>query len=73
VGDAAFQQKCMARIEEFRERGKTIVYVSHAMATVKQLCTRALLLHEGVLLADGTPDEIFDRYNEILHQPVGAT
>jgi len=72
VGDSAFQQKCIARIEDFRERGKTIVYVSHAAVTVKQLCTRALLIHEGALLADGTPDEIFDRYNDILHQPVGA-
>lgn len=72
VGDAAFSQKCMARIEDFRERGKTIVYVSHAMATVKQLCTRALLIHEGVLLADGSPDEIYDKYNELLHQSVGA-
>ena len=72
VGDAAFQEKCMARIEDFHRRGKTIVYVSHAMATVKQLCTRALLLHEGVLLADGMPDEVFERYNEVLHQSTGA-
>jgi len=73
VGDAAFQQKCMARIEDFRDRGKTIVYVSHSMASVKQLCNRALLVHEGTLLADGPTDEVFERYDEILHQPVGVT
>ena len=67
VGDAAFQQKCMARIEDFRNRGKTIVYVSHAMATVRQLCHRALLIHEGRLITDGTPDEVYERYDEILH------
>ncbi len=72
VGDAAFQEKCMTRIEDFHRRGKTIVYVSHSMATVKELCTRAILLHQGVLLADGRPDEVFERYNEVLHQSIGA-
>jgi len=67
VGDAAFQQKCMARIEDFHRRGKTIVYVSHSMQSVKKLCTRAILLHEGVMVADGAPDLIFEKYNEILY------
>ena len=71
VGDAAFQQKCLARIDEFRRR-KTIVYVSHAAATVRGLCSRALLLHEGVLVADGPPDQVIARYEELLQQPVGA-
>jgi ABC-type polysaccharide/polyol phosphate transport system ATPase subunit len=71
VGDAAFQQKCLARIDEFRRR-KTIVYVSHSAASVRELCTRALLLHEGVLVADGPPDQVIARYEEILQQPVGA-
>ncbi|MBN2318026.1 MAG: ABC transporter ATP-binding protein [Acidobacteria bacterium] len=66
VGDAGFRKKCSARISDFHKRGKTIVYVSHAMDSVKQLCTRAILLHEGVLVADGTPDEIADKYTEIL-------
>ena len=69
VGDAGFQQKCLARIEDFRRHGKTIVYVSHSAATVSQLCTRALLLHEGVLLADGPPDQVLARYEDVLHQP----
>jgi ABC-type polysaccharide/polyol phosphate transport system ATPase subunit len=73
VGDAAFQKKCMERIEEFQRRGKTIVYVSHAMESVKRLCTRAILLHEGALIADGKPDYIYDRYNEILYQPAAKT
>jgi lipopolysaccharide transport system ATP-binding protein len=72
VGDVAFQQKCLARIDDFRRR-KTIVYVSHSATSVRQLCDRALLLHEGVLLADGPPDEVLAAYGEILHQPVGAT
>jgi len=71
VGDAAFQQKCLARIDEFRRR-KTIVYVSHSAASVRQLCSRALLLHGGVLLADGRPDDVMARYEELLQQPVEA-
>lgn len=69
VGDVAFQQKCMARIEEFRRR-KTIVYVSHSAASVRELCTRALLLHEGVLVADGPPDRVLAEYNELLQHAV---
>jgi ABC-type polysaccharide/polyol phosphate transport system ATPase subunit len=70
VGDAAFQQKCMERIEDFHRRGKTIVYVSHVKESVKRFCTRAILLHEGSLIADGAPDEVFERYDEILYKPV---
>jgi ABC-type polysaccharide/polyol phosphate transport system ATPase subunit len=66
VGDEAFQQKCMERINDFRRRGKTIVFVSHSMPAVKQLCTRALLLNEGMLIADGPPDAIYQRYTEIM-------
>ncbi len=72
VGDAAFQEKCMARIDDFRRRGKTIVFVSHNMDAVRGICRRALLIHEGNLLADGPPDEVAARYEELLHQTVGA-
>jgi ABC-type polysaccharide/polyol phosphate transport system ATPase subunit len=68
VGDEAFQQKCIERIKDFRRRGKTIVYVSHSMESVKKLCTRAILLHEGKLIADGAPNEVFERYNEFLYK-----
>lgn len=66
VGDAGFQAKCMARIEDFRRRGKTIIVVSHALIAIHQLCTRALLLHEGSLLADGPPEDIMARYHQVL-------
>src|SRR5689334_13163297 len=62
VGDYLFQQKCIARIRDFRKRGKTIVYVSHSSASVQELCSRALLLQEGSLVADGTPAEVLERY-----------
>jgi ABC-type polysaccharide/polyol phosphate transport system ATPase subunit len=67
VGDQSFQEKSIKRIEDFRSRGKTIVFVSHSAANVQQLCTRALLLNAGKLISEGTPDQIIERYNEILH------
>ena len=70
VGDVAFQQKCIARIHDFHRRGKTIFFVSHNMGSVHELCTRALLIHEGTLLADGPVNEIAERYSEVTRQPV---
>lgn len=72
VGDAAFQRKCIARIEEFRGRGKTLIFVSHAIQSVIQLCPRALLLHKGELVADGPVQEIAERYDELTRQPVAV-
>jgi len=69
VGDQLFQEKSIRRIEDFRNRGKTIVFVSHAAANIQQLCTRAILLNEGKLVSDGTPDQILEKYHEILHRP----
>lgn len=62
VGDGPFQTKCLARIEEFRLRGKTIVYVSHDMTAVQNLCHRALLIQNGVIAADGSPEEVVAIY-----------
>jgi len=62
VGDHAFQQKCIARIHELREAGVTILFVSHEAATVRELCDRALWLHDGKLLRDGEPGPILDEY-----------
>jgi ABC-type polysaccharide/polyol phosphate transport system ATPase subunit len=64
VGDAEFQQKCMARIEEFRQRGKTIVLVSHTAATIRQLCPRAIFLDGGTIVADGPAEEVLAKYIE---------
>ena len=69
VGDQQFQEKSIKRIEDFRNRGKTIVFVSHSAASIQQLCTRALLLHDGVLMYDGAPDQTIAKYNEVQHQP----
>ncbi|HZQ11029.1 MAG TPA: ABC transporter ATP-binding protein [Anaerolineae bacterium] len=65
VGDAAFQRKCFERIAEIRERGTTILFVSHQMADVERNCDRALLIMNGRLTADGAPDEVAQRYKEL--------
>ena len=72
VGDAAFQQKCSGRIDEFRKRGKTIIFVSHDMSAVRRLCQRVFLIQDGVLLADGPPDQVIARYEEFLQRPIKA-
>lgn len=65
VGDASFQKKCIGRMIQIAKQGKTILFVSHNMALVKRLCSRAILLHQGKLVADGAPDQILKRYLKI--------
>lgn len=57
VGDRPFKKKCKQKMDEIRESGTTIFYVSHAPASVRQLCTRALVLEKGKLVFDGGVDE----------------
>jgi len=66
VGDEAFQNKCTAKINEFREQGKTIVFVSHALGLVKSLCHRSLLLNEGKIVSIGDTEKVINDYLGIL-------
>jgi ABC-2 type transport system ATP-binding protein len=62
VGDASFAQKCMDVFRDRREAGKTLVLVTHDMATVQGLCDRAMLIHDGELRYIGDPEETALRY-----------
>jgi lipopolysaccharide transport system ATP-binding protein len=63
VGDAAFQKKCLGRIGEIsRAEGRTVLFVSHNLSSVRQLCSRALLLDGGTLAFDGAPAEAITTY-----------
>lgn len=62
VGDAAFQAKCLNRVDELRDSGKTIVFISHDLNAVERLCERVLLLERGRIVADGLPVEVIDLY-----------
>ncbi|TMD58682.1 MAG: ABC transporter ATP-binding protein [Chloroflexi bacterium] len=63
VGDEAFQVKCGARINSFRERGVTVLLVSHDLSLVRTLCSRAIWLDAGSIRAAGSPDEVADLYH----------
>jgi ABC-type polysaccharide/polyol phosphate transport system ATPase subunit len=68
VGDEAFQRKCMNQIDEFRSKGKTIIFVSHSAEAVKNICDRACVLDHGSMVFLGKAAEAIDRYHEILGQ-----
>jgi ABC-type polysaccharide/polyol phosphate transport system ATPase subunit len=62
VGDAAFQARCVQRILDLRQRGTTILFISHDLGTVERLCDRALLLTGGRITGDGAPADIVSTY-----------
>jgi lipopolysaccharide transport system ATP-binding protein len=62
VGDEAFQRKCMDRMYKFRQEGRTILFVSHSLEMVRNLCTSAIWLDHGVLKAAGDPVTTIDAY-----------
>ncbi len=68
VGDVFFTQKCFQRIREILHRGATLIFVSHDMGSVQNLCQRGLLLNQGNLVYDGAPEDCVSRYFN-LHQP----
>jgi hypothetical protein len=62
VGDLAFQAKCYERIAELRKSGVTLLMISHDLGTVEHLCDRALLLHQGQIVASGQPRDVIAQY-----------
>jgi lipopolysaccharide transport system ATP-binding protein len=68
VGDAYFQQKCFHRLEKFKERGGTMLFVSHDANTVKHLCDKALLISHGRAISHGVPRDVIDLYQGLVAQ-----
>ena len=62
VGDAAFQEKCLERIRQFRESGSTIVLVSHAVEPIRRMCDEAIWLDAGSVAAQGAPELVIRQY-----------
>lgn len=62
VGDAAFQRKSLSKMGDVVNDGRTVLFVSHNMAAVKSLCTRAIVLHEGKMAYDGAIDQAINTY-----------
>lgn len=63
VGDAYFQHKCFDRIKSFAEKGTSLLFVSHDAAAIKNICTRAILIKNGMIIYEDTPENVLDFYN----------
>ena len=74
VGDAEFQRKCMGKMESASRDGRTILFVSHNMNAIRRLCSNAILLDTGRIVAIGSSDEVCQRYltaqQDLFHQAV---
>ena len=66
VGDVFFQAKCYHKFEEFKQQGKTILFVSHDLGSIAKYCDRVILLNKGDLVAQGEPKKIVDLYKQLL-------
>lgn len=66
VGDEAFQRKCIARMQQFKDEGKTVLFCSHAMYQVVGFCNRALWLHQGRVRACGDAAEVVNAYQQFI-------
>lgn len=62
VGDEHFQNKCFDKMRELKAQGKTMVFVTHNMKAVRELCDRAIWLYEGNIRMDGNTNEVVDEY-----------
>ena len=65
VGDEHFQNKCIKKMLELKENGKTMVFVTHSMQSAKKLCNRAVWLRDGKIQLDGNTDEVINKYVEV--------
>ncbi len=70
VGDARFQKKCLNKMQDIGQQGRTILFVSHNLAAITRLCERVILLDEGRILRDGRPPQVVGAY---LNPGVGTT
>lgn len=68
VGDIGFALRCRQRIRELCRRGATVVLVSHALQSIREMCDRVVWLHDGQIAADGDPDEVVELYRAVAHE-----
>lgn len=66
VGDMNFQEKCLAKLREIKDRGTTIVLVSHSLGQIEAFCDRSIWIHDGLIQADGVPAETHNQYRQYM-------
>lgn len=80
VGDAAFQKKCLGKMDDVAHQGRTVLFVSHNLVAVESLCTRAICLHDGNIVMQGPPALVASRYlqkwipgsTEVIYEDLSA-
>jgi lipopolysaccharide transport system ATP-binding protein len=73
VGDLHFRNRCLGRMREMRDEGRTVLFVSHDLTSVRQLCNRAVMLIGGRIDEDGAPDEVTRKYEQMNRDPSTAS
>ncbi len=68
VGDEEFQNKCFKKIEQFKSENKTIIFVSHDLESVKNICQRVLWIDKGKIASEGSPDNVISQYIKYYKQ-----
>ena len=68
VGDVGFALRCRKRIRELCRRGATVVLVSHALESIREMCDRVIWVHEGQIAGDGEPDQVVEAYRAVAHE-----
>jgi lipopolysaccharide transport system ATP-binding protein len=73
VGDASFQQKCLGKMGDVAHQGRTVLFVSHNLAAVRALCSRAIVLDSGKMVATGAVESCINRYATGRHRELAST
>jgi len=73
VGDIRFQQKCIRKIQEFFERGRTVIFVGHDLAAINSFCTVCFWINEGILISKGSPQDITKEYTSFMAYGMTST
>lgn len=68
VGDAKFRNKSEAKVRSMFDKGVTVLFVSHSTAQVRRLCTKAIILEKGQIIAQGEVNEVCDKYDELVNK-----
>src|SRR6266851_9664508 len=68
VGDLNFQKKCLGKMNEISAEGRTVLFVSHNLTAVRRLCSRTIVIDEGIVIADGPTSEALRTYNDLMRE-----